>query len=212
MGKTLQAVSDTRQHLLLAALKSFAHRGYAATSVQEIVDAAQVSKPALYYYFKDKAELFQALVDHAHDERLRLMQGAANRGQTIAEKLEEVVTTIFEFSLRNRELMRLAFATAFAAEGEAPGDTHCKEKGRRNFEFLRSLIEAGQASGQLSHDFTADELTMGIYGQLNSYVMIRLLVPDCPLNRQTAKQVVRLFLEGAGRRQGGQRNGSSRHH
>src|SRR5215467_16278263 len=128
MGKTLQAVSDTRQQLLLAALKSFAHRGYAATSVQEIVDAAQVSKPALYYYFKDKAELFQALVDHAHDERLRLMQGAADRGQTIAEKLEEVVTTIFEFSLRNRELMRLAFATAFAAEGEAPGDTHCKEK------------------------------------------------------------------------------------
>ena len=212
MGKTLQAVSDTRQQLLLAALKSFADRGYAATSVQEIVDAAQVSKPALYYYFKDKAELFQALVDHAHDERLRLMQEAANRGQTIAEKLEEVVATIFEFSLRNRELMRLAFATAFAAEGEAPGDTHCKEKGRRNFEFLRSLIEGGQASGQLSRDFTADELTMGIYGQLNSYVMIRLLVPDCPLNRQTAKQVVRLFLEGAGRRYGEQKNGSSRHH
>ena len=212
MGKTLQAVSDTRQQLLLAALKSFADRGYAATSVQEIVDAAQVSKPALYYYFKDKAELFQALVDHAHDERLRLMQEAANRGQTIAEKLEEVVATIFEFSLRNRELMRLAFATAFAAEGEAPGDTHCKEKGRRNFEFLRSLIEGGQASGQLSRDFTADELTMGIYGQLNSYVMIRLLVPDCPLNRQTAKQVVRLFLEGAGRRYGEQKNGSGRHH
>jgi TetR/AcrR family transcriptional regulator len=212
MGKILQAVSDTRQQLLLAALKSFADRGYAATSVQEIVDAAQVSKPALYYYFKDKAELFQALVDHAHDERFRLMQEAANRGQTIAEKLEEVVTTIFEFSLRNRELMRLAFATAFAAEGEAPGHTHCKEKGRRNFEFLRSLIEEGQASGQLSRDFTADELTMGIYGQLNSYVMIRLLVPDCPLNRQTAKQVVRLFLEGAGRRQAEQKNGSSRHH
>jgi AcrR family transcriptional regulator len=212
MGRILQAVPDTRQQLLLAALKSFADRGYAATSVQEIVDAAQVSKPALYYYFKDKAELFQALVDHAHDERLRLMREAANRGQTIAEKLEEVVATIFEFSLRNRELMRLAFATAFAAEGEAPGHTHCKEKGRRNFEFLRSLVEEGQASGQLSQDFTADELTMGIYGQLNSYVMIRLLVPDCPLNRQTAKQVVRLFLEGAGRRPGAQKNGSSRHH
>ena len=38
---------------------------------------------------------------------------------------------------------------------------------------------------------------MGIYGQLNSYVMVRLLVPDCPLDRRTAKQIVRLFLEGA---------------
>src|SRR3974390_2456017 len=212
MGKTLQAASGTREQLLLAALKSFADRGYAATSVQEIVDAAQVSKPALYYYFKDKADLFQALVDHAHDERFRLMQEAASRGQTITEKLEEFVVAIFEFSLRNRELMRLAFASAFAASGEAPGHNRCREKGRRNFEFLRSLIEEGQTSGQLVCDLTADELTIGIYGHLNSYVMIRLLVPDCPLNRQTAKQVVRLFLEGAGRRRTEQVNGSPRHH
>ena len=42
---------------------------------------------------------------------------------------------------------------------------------------------------------------MGIYGQLNTYVMVRLLVPDCPLDRQAAKQIVRLFLEGAVNRQ-----------
>lgn len=212
MGKTLQAAPGTRQQLLFAALKSFADRGYAGTSVQEIVDAAQVSKPALYYYFKDKAELFQALVDQAHDERFHLMQQAAQRGRTIAEKLEEVVTAIFEFSLQHRELMRLAFASAFAASGEAPGQSRCREKGRRNFEFLRSLIEQGQKSGELARTFTADELTMGIYGQLNSYVMIRLLVPDCPLNRQTAQQVVRLFLEGAGPRETERTNSSARHH
>src|SRR5262245_18138232 len=100
--------------------------------------------------------------------------------------------------------MRLAFATAFAASGEAPGQTRCREKGKRNFEFLRSLIEEGQKSAELARDFTADELAMGIYGQLNTYVMIRLLVPDCPLNRQTANQVVQLFLDGAaGRIAGG---------
>ena len=211
MGKPLNpTLNGTRDQLLLAALKSFADRGYAATSVQEIVDAAQVSKPALYYYFKDKAGLFQALVDHAHDERLRLMQEAATRGETLSQKLEEVVAAIFDFSLRHRELMRLAFATAFAASGEAPGQTRCREKGRRNFEFLRSLIEQGQRSGELSRDFTADELTMGIYGHLNNYVMIRLLVPDCPLNRQTAQRVVRLFFAGAGRAH--KANGSNRNH
>jgi len=193
--------SATRQHILQAALKSFADCGYAATSVQEIVDAAQVSKPALYYYFKDKADLFQALVDRAHDERYELMQDAAARGRTVAEKLEEMVAAVFEFSLRNRELMRLAFATAFAATREAPGQLKCHEKGRRNFEFIRSLIELGQTSGELDRRFTTDELAMGIYGQLNSYVLVRLLVPDCPLDRQAAKQIVRLFLEGAINRQ-----------
>jgi TetR/AcrR family transcriptional regulator len=189
--------SATRQHLLHAALKSFADRGYAATSVQEIVDAARVSKPVLYYYFKDKAELFDALVDQAHDERYRLMQEAAERGRTMAEKLEEIAAAIFKFSVQNRELMRLAFATAFAAAGEAPGQMRCREKGKRSFEFIRSLIEAGQASGELDRRFTVDELAMGIYGQFNSHIMVRLLLPDCSLNRRTAQQIVRLFLEGA---------------
>ena len=63
------------------------------------------------------------------------------------------------------------------------------------------MVELGQASGELDRRFTADELAMGIYGQLNTYVMVRLLVPDCPLDRQAAKQIVRLFLEGAVNRQ-----------
>jgi hypothetical protein len=141
------------------------------------------------------------LVDQAHDERYHLMQGAAQRGHTLAEKLEEIAAAIFDFSVRNRELMRLAFATAFAASGEAPGQTRCREKGKRSFEFIRSLIELGQASGELDRRFSVDELAMGIYGQFNSHVMVRLLMPECPLDRQTAKQIVRLFLEGAaGRR------------
>jgi AcrR family transcriptional regulator len=189
--------SETRRQLLQAALKSFADRGYAATSVQEIVDAAHVSKPALYYYFKDKAGLFAALVDQAHDERYRLMQEAAEKGKTLAEKLEEIAAAIFDFSVRNRDLMRLAFATAFAASGEAPDQTHCREKGQRTFDFIRRLIEAGQRTGELDRAYSVDELAMGIYGQFNSHIMVRLLVPACPLDRRTARQIVRLFLDGA---------------
>jgi AcrR family transcriptional regulator len=189
--------SPTREHILRAALKSFARCGYAATSVRQIVADARVSKPALYYYFADKAQLFEALVDQAHEERYALMRAAAERGRTVAEKLEQMVAAVFEFSLRNRELMRLAFATAFAAAGEAPSRGKCLEKGRRNYEFIRSLIKQGRATGELDRRFGVDDLAMGIYGQLNSYVMVRLLVPDCPLDRQTARQIVRLFLQGA---------------
>jgi AcrR family transcriptional regulator len=180
-----------------SALKIFADCGYAGTSIQQIVDKARVSKPALYYYFSDKEALFRALVNQAHDERFHLMQAAAEQGLTVAEKLEEIIAAVFEFSLKNRELMRLAFATAFAAPGETPARSNCCEKGRRNFEFVRSLIEAGQKSGELNRKASVNEMAMGIYGQLNSYVMVRLLTPDCPLNRETAKGIVRLFMDGA---------------
>lgn len=198
MGNTNHhSISATRQHLLSAALKCFAENGYAATSVQEIVDSAQVSKPALYYYFQDKAGLFRAVVEAAHDERFRLMQAAAERGRTVGEKLQEILADIFEYSIRNKELMRLTFATAFATTNDAPAHGQCRERGKRNFEFIRSLIQHGQDSGELARGFSSEELAMGIYGQLNSYVMIGVLMPECPLNRATAKDVVRLFLSGA---------------
>jgi TetR/AcrR family transcriptional regulator len=212
VGKITEHVdSSTRRHILHAALVNFAHQGYAATSVQQIVNAARVSKPALYYYFGDKAGLFQALVDHAHDERYRLMQEAAERGETLAEKLEEILSVMFEFSLDNQELMRLAFATAFAAPGEVPGQIKCRGKGKRNYEFLRSLMERAQSEGELNPDFGIDDLAMNFYGQLITYVMVRLLVTDVPLDRATAKRIVALFLEGAaGRRKARARRNAMR--
>ncbi len=194
--------------MLHAAVKCFAEKGYAATSVQEIVGAAKVSKPVLYYYFSDKEAIFEAVLQAANDDRYRLMQAAAENGNTVAEKLEQVLAAIFEYSVRNRELMRLTFATAFASSPEFPGQRKCCEKGRRNFEFVRSLIERGQASRELTSEFSAEELTMGIYGQLNSYVIVRLLVPDCPLNADSARQIVALFLRGAANRAQG--NGHAR--
>ena len=166
--------------------------------MRQIVQEAGVTKPSLYYYFPDKAHLFQAIVDRAHDERYELMIQAAQRGHTLGEKLEEIVAAVFEFSLRNRELMRLAFATAFAVSGETPGQSKRLEKGRRNFEFISSLIRAGQSHGELNRQFGVEDLAMGIFGQLNSYIMVRLLVPDCPLDRAAAKRIVQLFLKGAG--------------
>ena len=139
----------TRQEILHAALKRFAHGGYAATSVQQIVDDAKVSKPALYYYFKDKAGLFQALVHEAHDERYRLLREAAERQQGIRAKLEEILRVLFDYFDENRELMRISFATTFAAPGEIPEDLCLGDKCERNFEFVHSLIKRAQAAGEL---------------------------------------------------------------
>jgi AcrR family transcriptional regulator len=111
---------ETRRQILRAALKRFADAGYAAASVQQIVDDAKVSKPALYYHFADKAGLFQALVHEAHDQRYRVLQEATARGGDFRQQAEAILTGLFAYFRQNRELMRIAFATMFAAPGEIP--------------------------------------------------------------------------------------------
>lgn len=192
--------SETRLMILNAALRRFADCGYAGASVQEIVSHAQVTKPTLYYYFPSKARLYQALVDLAQDERYRLMREASARADSLAGKLEEILSDLFAFMAGNRELMRLTFAAAFAAPGELPAEVDYLTKSRRNFEFMHELVSQGLAAGVLDRRFDSRELAYGLYGQMNFYVMAHLAWPACHFDRPTARRIVDLFLSGAAAR------------
>lgn len=189
---------ETRRGILRAALKRFAHSGYAAASVQQIVSDAKVSKPALYYYFSDKAALYEALVHEAHDERYRLMGEAAGRAKDLRGQLVEILNVLFEYFTSNRELMRISLATAFAAPGEVPSSLKYADRCERNFEFVHSLMKRARARGELDRRFDSRELAFGFYGQANAYLMTHLLMPESRLNRQKAERIVDLFLAGAG--------------
>ena len=53
---------SVRQRLMDSAVLLFTNRGYAATSVREIVEMAGVTKPALYYHFESKEGIYLAIV------------------------------------------------------------------------------------------------------------------------------------------------------
>lgn len=191
---------ETRKQILRAALKHFANGGYAATSVQQIVGEAKVSKPALYYYFRDKAGLFEALVNEALDERLRIMEEAAARGKTFREQAREILAGLFDHFQKNRELTRIAFSTAFAAPGEVPPGLDHLKTCKRNLEFLHTLIKRAQQAGELDRRFDSQELAYGFYGQTNFYIKAHLLMPQFRPDRKTAERVVELFFTGAAAR------------
>ena len=190
--------SETRRQILRAALKHFANGGYAATSVQQIVGTAKVSKPALYYHFRDKAALFAALVNEAHDGRFEVVQTAAAKSKNIAEQLREILVALFDYFSKNRELTRIAFSTAYAAPGEVPPGLCHLDKCKRNLEFIHALIKRAQAAGELDKHFDSWELAYGFYGQTNFYITAHLLMPGFRANRKAAERVVELFLAGAG--------------
>jgi len=188
---------------LRAALKRFANAGYAATSVQQIVGAARVSKPALYYYFRDKAGLFQALVSEAHDERFQVVRAAAARRRDIRGQLVEVLAALFDYFHQNHDLTRIAFATAFAAPGEVPPDLRYLDRCQRNLEFVRALMRQAQMAGELEKRFDCRDLAYGFYGQAHLYIAAHVMMPDYRLDRRAAERIVDLFLAGAGAKKKG---------
>jgi AcrR family transcriptional regulator len=58
----------TRRALITAGRDLFGTQGYAGTSVDEVVNAAGVTKGALYHHFRDKDDLFRAVVEEVKGE------------------------------------------------------------------------------------------------------------------------------------------------
>jgi AcrR family transcriptional regulator len=67
----------TRNALVDAARSLFGERGFAAVSTEEIVQAAGVTRGALYHHFKDKQDLFTAVVERVEQEILERVAAAA---------------------------------------------------------------------------------------------------------------------------------------
>nr|ADO32809.1 truncated multiple transferable resistance repressor [Neisseria gonorrhoeae] len=61
MRKTKTEALKTKEHLMLAALETFYRKGIARTSLNEIAQTAGVTRGALYWHFKNKEDLFDAL-------------------------------------------------------------------------------------------------------------------------------------------------------
>jgi len=75
--KTKQEALETRHSILDAAERLFQQHGVSRTSLQQIAQEAQVTRGAIYWHFKDKAELFDAMMERA---TMPLEQGMSIRG------------------------------------------------------------------------------------------------------------------------------------
>ena len=188
---------QTRNGILAAATSIFANHGYTGSFVQDIVNKAKITKPTLYYHFGNKAGLYLAVVNSAHDIRFELMQRAAGGNDTLAKQLEDILSVLFRFARQHRDLMRLCFMTAFASPGEIPGQDEYFKKGRRNFEFLHTLIKQGVTSGELSSKHKTEDLTTAIFGQILFYGITQAVTTKHVWKRRGARQIVELFLQGA---------------
>ena len=76
---TLRArqAEGTRQLLIATARELFTERGFAATSIEEIIQRAGVAKGALYHHFSGKADLFRAVYDAVQAEAVAGVVAAA---------------------------------------------------------------------------------------------------------------------------------------
>ena len=191
-------VNPTREAVLESAIAAFGRKGYAGTSVTDILEATGLSKPTLYYYFGSKEGLFCAILESAYDGSAQRVREKMQRVEGCYEQLVEVAAGLFEFASTHQNLMRLVFSSMFAAPGEIPAQAVVIQSKRRIIvDLVRKLIQQGQKNGTLSRSHRADEIAQAYLGAVSQQIRLWLLLQEGTLTRARAGRVVKLFFEGA---------------
>ena len=106
MRKTKAEAMKTREYLMLAALDTFYRRGVARASLNEIAQTAGVTRGALYWHFKNKEDLFDALFQYIFDDyRQRMAEDIASGSPDTWENLRQALLNMFD-RLQHNEIHR----------------------------------------------------------------------------------------------------------
>src|SRR5271167_3803669 len=101
------AESAIASRLLNAAVRLFAHKGYPGTSTREIVEAAGVTKPMLYYYFQSKEGLLAAAIGHFLEAFYDRLRQVVAQPREPYQQLVELVWANLDFCQQHKPLARL---------------------------------------------------------------------------------------------------------
>jgi TetR/AcrR family transcriptional regulator, cholesterol catabolism regulator len=148
-----QQAEERRAQLLASALEVFAAKGLDGATVKDLSDAAGVAQGLLYYYFKSKEELLQAVLDqHYFLPELRRI-AAADLDRPLAEVLLELALGFARVLEQNRRVVQLMLR-------EAPSNTAIAERIERGrtegVRLLADFLAARVAAGELRpHDCEA---------------------------------------------------------
>src|SRR5512134_1089065 len=142
----------TRAAILAAAEHLFARRGFAATRLEDVAQAVGVKRAALFYHFRDKQELYDAVIEDAFGTLVACLDEAFSIQRPIAERIEQAVDAWVDAILARPALARLILR--HAAEAEQHPTQPLFPAAERLLRMGWSLFEQGRASGELQpvHD------------------------------------------------------------
>ena len=139
----------TRQRILSAASDLFARQGFSRVAMRAVADGAGVTKPALYYHFRDKEALFEECLADFNLELAATMHAAARREGGMAAR----VRAMAEALLTGSPFHPIRVHEELAEHASGP----LRERLRSTFRLVvvapvTELFEALQHSGELRPD------------------------------------------------------------
>ena len=178
-----------KRKIINTSISLFERKGFAETSIQDIVNSLGVTKGTFYYYFSSKEELLLNIhLDYINGLIERQEEILDCSGKTSRQKIQDLASLLIG-DIRTKGLS----AKVFFRELKLLSEDKLKEIVPKRNQFrvnIEELIKQGMEKGELRSDMNPTIVTFGILGILNwSYHWFN---PD---GAMTENEVANLFVE-----------------
>lgn len=178
---------ESRAAIMHAAVREFSQQGLAGARTDAIARSAHVNKALLYYYFKDKESLYDAVLDEVFSGLQSSLEGVFARDLPPREKLLAYAELHFDYIARHPLYQRLVQAEmSRAGRGNT---THLERVANQYFKplffSLNQLIREGQKLGEFREvdpwHFVPSMIAL-ITFYFNSAPVVRMMTGEDPLS------------------------------
>lgn len=189
--------ADSREALLNAALREFAARGYKGATIKHIAAGAGISPALLYHYYRDKKDLFRAVIARLADQLLDtpgLTAGSSDDLASVLGSFVEGYLTIIQ-QPETLALVRLGLQDSEHLE-EVRATLRTVGPGRL-LHFLTAFLEAQKTAGRITVEQPALAARM-LMGSLAATVAAVQLFGLPPTGHERKEFIVPMLLRMLG--------------
>ena len=158
--------NEKQIHIMEAAEKLFAAKGFEGSSVRDIAEAAAVNLAMISYYFGSKEKLMEALFEYRGNfMKLKLENLLADESITPWEKIQAVIDQYLERLLNNPDFYRIMSREQMESSNTLISQKIIEIKSR-NIGLLASIMKQGQDNGSFKPSVDVPLLLMTLVGTI----------------------------------------------
>ena len=199
MKRTKENAKLTRQFLLKTAMEVFSEKGYAATRLSDIADAAQVTRGAIYHHFGNKKELFICLFREKFDTFFDIMTGILSENISPVERLKKILLVTFEKFITDKDFKARYQLDIIGSsyEEEVPEiKEYMINRGEKLYKMIVQLINSGIQNNEIRKDVAPNAIADTFVALLAGFKFVAHTAEDIDNFSLQIDGIVNVFMNG----------------
>ncbi|MGE3074338.1 MAG: TetR/AcrR family transcriptional regulator [Dehalococcoidia bacterium] len=185
--------AEVRERIFASALRHFSQKGFAATSLREVSEDAQTTKPMIYYYFGSKEGLYASIVRQILEEMAEGIRSGLPAEAHVQDQLMAFCERYLAHFLQQEEIIALVLREVFGLGG-VPMAEFSQALGARVRQPLDAIIARGMETGVFQRDNVTTCAT-AVTGILNMFILAHVF-GGAEIDHESPLQQVRYYLAG----------------